>query len=89
MWLTSSPWSNRNWTTAWAPQQAEVPGAPLKGVSDGELKKGMFSQLPGAINTIQQDDLDFCCPVPDGSILILQSSLQVCALWLWQDFIFK
>lgn len=88
MWLTSSLWSDRNQTTGWAPQQAEVP-APLKGASDAILKKGVFSRLPSTINTNHQDDLDFCCPVPDGSVLILWSSLQVCALWLWQDFILK
>lgn len=88
MWLTTSLWSVRNWTTAWAPQQAEVP-APLKGASDEVLKKGVFLQLLSTINANQQDDLDFCCPVPDGSVLTLQSSLQVCALWLWQDFILK
>lgn len=88
MWLTSSLWSDRNWTTAWAPQQAEVP-APLKGALDEALKKSVFSQLPSIINANQQDDLDFCCPVPDGSVLTLQSSLQVCALWLWQEFSLK
>ncbi|KAF4802126.1 hypothetical protein TURU_028516 [Turdus rufiventris] len=61
LWLTSSPRSNRNQTTAWAPQQAL-----LKGASDRVLKKGVFSQLPSTINTNQQDDLNFCSPVPDG-----------------------
>lgn len=88
VWFTSSLWSDRNRTTAWAPQQAEVP-APLKGASDGVLKKSVFSQLPSTINVNQQDDLDFCCPMPNGSVLTLQSPLQVCALWLWQEFILK
>lgn len=61
LWLTSSPWSNRNQTTAWAPQRAL-----LKGPSDRLLKKGVFSQLPSTINTNQQDDLGFCSPMPDG-----------------------
>lgn len=82
LWLTSSPWSNRNQTTAWAPQRAL-----LKGPSDGVLKKGVFSQLPSTINTNQQDDLGFCSPMPDGPWL--QASLQVCALWLWQGSILK
>lgn len=82
LWLTSSPWSNRSQTTAWAPQRAL-----LKGPSDRVLKKGVFSQLPSTINTNQQDDLGFCSPMPDGPWL--QASLQVCALWLWQDFILK
>lgn len=66
VWLTSSPWSNRNQTTAWAPQQAL-----LKGASDRALKKGVFSQLPSTIIPNQQHDLDsaaLCQMAPDSSL---------------------
>lgn len=53
VWLTSFLWSDRSWTAAWVPQQAEVP-APLKGASDGVLKKSVFSQPPSTINTNQR-----------------------------------